>query len=445
MTLMNNTSFEIRESALLREKYYKYTHKCGLDIYVFPKKLSSTYAILGTRYGSIDSTFGIEGEGKMTTVPDGIAHFLEHKLFANEDGSDSFEKFSALGADANAYTSFNKTAYLFSATDAFEPSLCELIDFVTHPYFTKESVKKEIGIIAQEIKMYDDSPAEACYYGMLEGLYQYHGIRRNICGTEKSIAKITPELLYECYRVFYSPKNMALIVCGDVSPEEVVRIADSRLPKSAASPSLIRSEENKREPRAVFMPRVSKKMQISKPIFNIGIKDSDIPKEPRERLKRDAAMSILNEMLFSRAGELYSELFESGAVSPEMSYCYTINDSFAFNSIAGEADDPEYVLGRIRDYIKEKRKSGLKRADFERGKRVMYAEFVKEFDSTDAIANNLLSFAFEGTELLSYADIISEIRFEDTETLFKTAFDDELFTLSAIYPLDENTKQRRLK
>lgn len=433
---MKNIDLRIFESTLLREKYYKYTHECGLDIYVFPKKLSSTYALLGTHYGSIDNSFSLEGDEKTVSVPDGIAHFLEHKLFANEDGSDSFEHFSAIGADANAYTTFNKTAYLFSCTENFEAALSELIDFVTHPYFTDESVKKEQGIIAQEIKMYDDSPTEACYYGMLESLYEHHIIRRNICGSVESIEKITPELLYECYRVFYNPSNMALIVCGDVTPDEVIRIADEHLARECPKIKIIRATENSSESASVFKARSEKRMKVSKPIFNIGIKDTDIPASPVERQKKDAAMSILNEILFSRAGKLYSELFESAMISPEMSYCYTINESFAFNSIAGEADDPDAVLAKIREHIKKTAAKGLSISDFERGKRVMYAEFVKEFDSTEGIANNLFSFVFDGAEILGYADIINSISFDDVSALFEKVFKDEFFTISVVYPLD---------
>lgn len=430
---MKNAGFEIFESPLLRERYYRYIHKSGLPIYVFPKKLSSTYAIFGTRYGSIDNRFGVEGEHSVTAVPDGIAHFLEHKLFANEDGSDAFEHFSALGADANAYTSFNKTAYLFSCTENLEESLSELLDFVTHPYFTEESVRREQGIIAQEIKMYDDSPAEACYYGMLENLYEHHSIRRNICGTVDSISEITPELLYECYRVFYNTENMALIVCGDVQPEDILRIADKHLPDKKKDIRVIRESENELEPSEVYRSRSAKRMNVAKPIFNIGIKDVDIPQAPVDRLRRDAAMSILNEMLFARSGELYSEMFESGMISPEMSYCYTISESFAFNSLAGEADDPDAVLEKIKSYIREAK---LSEEGFEMGKRVMYAEFVKEFDSTESIANNLLSFVFDGSDMLGYADIISSVSFEDIKRLALTAFKEEYFTISVIYPLD---------
>ena len=229
--MMNN--FEIFESSAVREKYYLHHHPSGLDIYLFPKKLTTTYAVFGANYGSVDNTFKTSKDGDFITVPDGIAHFLEHKLFANEDGSDAFEHFSAFGADANAYTSFNKTAYLFSCTDNFEESLGELLDFVTHPYFTEDSVKKEIGIIAQEIKMYDDTPSDRCFYGMLEGMYEHHSIRRNICGSVDSISKITPKLLYDCYGTFYNLSNMALVISGDVELDTVIRIAPRRQKRSS--------------------------------------------------------------------------------------------------------------------------------------------------------------------------------------------------------------------
>ncbi|MBE6596411.1 MAG: insulinase family protein [Ruminococcaceae bacterium] len=428
-------NFEISESSLLREKYYKYTHPSGLSIYVFPKKLSTFYAILGTRYGSINSAFGVGGEYEMREVPDGIAHFLEHKLFANEDGSDAFEHFSELGADANAYTTVNSTAYLFSCTERFDEALGELIDFVTHPYFTRESVEKEQGIIAEEIRMYDDAPGEACYYGVLEGLYEHLSIRRNICGSVSSIKKITPELLYECYRVFYNLSNMALVVSGDIDPERVVEIADAHLPRSCRSIEIIRKDEGALERKGVYRRRVEKRMKVAKPIFRIGIKDAYVPKEAYPRQRREAAMHILNELLFARSGELYSELFESGAISPDMDYCYTCSRDFGYNLIAGEADDPEAVYSRIVEYIENAKKSGFSREDFERAKRVMYAEFVRWFDSADSIANNLLSFTLDGTDMLGYAEIISELTLDEVEALLHSALCEEYFAMSVVYPI----------
>ena len=434
---MSKYKFDTFENSLLREKYFKYTHSCGLDIYVFPKKLSSTYALLGTRYGSIDNSFASPDSQGVTEVPDGVAHFLEHKLFANEDGSDAFEHFSALGADANAYTSFNKTAYIFSCTDSFSDSLEVLIDFVYHPYFTEESIKKERGIIAQEIRMYEDYPGEACYYGMLEGLYEFHSIKRNICGTVESIEQISPNLLYDCFSTFYNPSNMVLIVCGDVSPDSVIETIDKHLPRKVEGPDIIKVPNQSLEEPSAFLPRKTKSMKVSKPIFNIGIKDIDIPSSPKERQRKDAAMSILNEMLFARAGSFYSELFENGMISPEMSYCYTISSSFAFTSIAGEADDPEAVFVKMKDYLRKLSTEGLSIEDFERGKKVMYAEFVKEFDSTENIANLMFSFIADGYELFDYTDVILNTKFEDVCELFKKSFCDEYFTMSVVYPLDK--------
>ncbi len=428
---------QIFHSDLIGEQYKKISHPSGLDIYIFPKKLTTYYAIFGVKYGSIHSRFSYSDSKSSVTLPDGIAHFLEHKLFAGEDGVDAFEHFAKLGADANAYTSFNKTAYLFSTTENFYESLSELLTFVTHPYFTEENVSNEVGIIAEEIKMYADSPSDRCYYGMLEGMYEHHSIRRNICGSEESIKQITPKLLYECHKAFYNLGNMGLFVCGDVDENEILKTVDAILPSCKEPFNILFNNENDTEKPQVYKSYVEEKMQVSKPMFSIGIKDTDIPKDAKDRQKKDATYSILDEMIFSRAGELYSKLFEQDIISPHLSYGYTAAPMAAYNSIAGEADDPKLVLSLILEHIKELKQKGLSYDDFKRGKRVMYAEFVKSFDSTDNIANNLLSFSFEDAELLSYADIIDSVTFEDVNKAFESAFDEEKITLSVILPLDK--------
>lgn len=423
-------------SERLREEYRKYEHPSGLDIYIFPKKMTTTYALFGTKYGSIHNRFRSAGEAEWLTVPDGIAHFLEHKLFTCEDGSDAFERFSEYGADANAYTSFNKTCYLFSCTDRFEDSLGELLDFVTHPYFTPEAVQSEIGIIGEEIRMYDDNPSDRCFYGMLEAMYETHSIRRNICGSAQSISRITPELLYQCYHTFYQLSNMALVVCGDVTDEEVLRIANAHLPSATQKKEILCANENETEAPTVHQSYREIRMQVSKPLFNIGFKDTDIPAEGDARQRKDAAMAILDEMLFSRAGALYNSLIERDMISPALSYGYSISESTAYNSLAGEAEDPRAVLEEIFRYLDQTRHCGLSRENFLRGKRVMYAEFVKSFDSTDNIANNLFSFLCEDSELLSYADILEQVTFEEVCSLFETAFRRECCALSVVLPLD---------
>ena len=418
----------------LREEYRKYKHPSGLDIYIFPKEMTSTYALFGTKYGSIHNQFR-EPNGDWMTVPDGIAHFLEHKLFTAEDGSDAFERFSEYGADANAYTSFNKTCYLFSCTDRFEESLAELLEFVTHPYFTPESVASEIGIIGEEIRMYDDNPSDRCFYGMLEAMYKNHSIRRNICGSAQSISQITADLLYRCYHTFYQLSNMALVVCGNVSDEVVLRIADQHLSGHSDKYTVVCPNENEAESPQVFEAYREQKMQVSKPIFNIGIKDVDIPKDGQTRQKKDAAMAILNEMLFSRAGQLYNQLIEKDMISPSLSYGYSISESVAYNSLAGEAEDPRAVLEEILTYLRGLNATDLPYEDFLRGKRVMYAEFVKSFDSTDSIANNLFSFICEDSEMLSYTELLEQVTYEEVCDLFRTSFREEAIALSVVSPL----------
>ena len=417
------------KSDLLGESYTLTHHKSGVDIYVFPKKMTTAYALFATNFGAVDDALDEKGEKRL---PDGIAHFLEHKLFAAPDGSDAFERFSEYGADANAYTSHTRTVYLFSATDRFEDSFGELLHFVTHPYFTEENVAKEQGIIAEEIRMCRDNPYDTCYYNMLEGLYREHPVKIDICGSISSISTITPAVLYEAYRQFYSLSNMVLVVCGDITPEAVLAIADQHLP--AAKDPVKPPRHTVTESPEVHHARISGTGQVAKPLFMIGIKDTDIPLGAEERLYKDAAMAVLGEMLFSESGELYSALFDEGLISPGLSADYALTRDFAFYQIAGEANDPEAVYTRIMDHIAACAEKGLSKSDFERARRVEYAEYIKSFDSTEEIANTLLSFAVEGADIFSYAEVLQSLQLEDVERFLRTVFDPSHVTLSVIYP-----------
>ena len=431
---MKKTEFS---SVLLREKYTLIEHESGLSVYVFPKRLTTTYALFATKYGSVDNAFRLDGEE--ITAPDGIAHFLEHKLFENEDGSDSFARFSALGADANAYTSYQRTAYLFGCTEHFEESLEELLTFVTSPHFTDASVKKEQGIIAEEIRMYEDSPWDRCQRMLLCALYHNHPVRKNICGSIKSIGKITPELLYRCHRAFYHPANMALVVCGDVTAERVMSVVDRVLPKESNPHTLERLLPG--EPPTVAKKRIECRMQVSKPLFYIGVKDPVIPKDPKERLWRDAAMTLLDEILFSRSGELYSALFEEGIITPSFFSGYSLTDSFAYHCISGEADDPEEVLRRVKAYIAQVIERGIDCEVFERCRRVLYSDELRAYDSTEEIANRLLSFVFDDAEMFSYPTLLQSITQGALEGLLKEAFLEDYFAISIVYPLETEEKE----
>lgn len=423
------TEQKLFTSQLLGECYTYIKHSSGLPIYIFPKKMMTSHALFATDFGSVDIYLDQKGEQRL---PDGVAHFLEHKLFTNEDGSDSFERFSALGADANAYTSHTRTVYLFSATDRFLDSLAELIDFVTHPFFEKESVEREKGIIGEEIRMCRDNPYDRCYYNMLAGLYREHPIKTEICGSVRSISEITPTVLYDTYRTFYHLSNMALVVSGDVTVDEVIAVADAHLPNWSVPVVIPRVQVN--EAPYAHIERTEVTGQVAKPIFCIGVKEAVLPEDPVERARRDAGLTILSEMLFSPSGDLYRDLFERGMISPEFSADYALTRGFGFLQICGEADDPDAVYQEIQQYLNAQKEKGLSREDFERAKRVEFAEYIKGFDSTEEIANTLLAFVFDDTDLFSYADIVEKMEFSYVERLFEEFFAKDRFTLSIVKP-----------
>ena len=360
----------------------------------------------------------------------GIAHFLEHKLFSCEDGSDAFEKFAALGADANAYTSFSKTVYLFSCTENFYESLEQLLSFVSSPYFTEDGVERERSIIEQEIRMCDDSPYDKVSRNLLYAMYGDCEISENACGSVESISRITPELLYENYGLFYRPSNMALVVCGDVDKDRVIELAETFSPEKQIKGEVLKKYPNITE--KVFKPYVEQKMPVGKTVFELGVKDARVPDDPRERLKRDVAMTVLDEILFSRAGELYGDMLESGLISPSYSYGYSMSKELAFHSISGESDKPKQVLERVRAHIEKVKQRGIPEGDFLRCKRVLEAEFIRDFDSTDDIANSLIDFAFDGAKIFEYRKIIEELTYPDVCKCLEEAFCEEYFALSVI-------------
>ena len=423
---------KVYESLKLDEKYYGFTHSSGLRVFVFPKKLSTSYALFATNYGSLENCFKVSTEDEFVTVPAGIAHFLEHKMFENEEGKDTFELFGKTGASANAYTSFDKTAYLFSSTDKFYESLEILIDFVTHPYFTPETVAKEQGIIAQEIQMYEDNPNTRVYYELMRALYKNHDVRTEIAGSVESISHITSDLLYKCYNTFYNLNNMVLCVCGEVDTQKVADVLDKTLVKA---PDFEVDRVYKDESAEVYKAYTETKMQVAKPQFAIGVKDTSIPKDLREFSKKDFGMRILNEILFSSSSEFFNDMYEKGILNSQFSCEYDSASSFAYNYYSGETDDPLEFLGILKDYIKQMQKKHIDKDAFLRAKRTVYADFVRLFDSTDEIANELVSYALLGINLFDNVEILDSIDIDYIEKLLCESFKDEYFAISVVSPI----------
>lgn len=428
--------YRIKENQMLNEKYFSFKHKSGLEVYVFPKEMTTSYAIFATRYGAVDNKFKLKTDLEYTTVPDGIAHFLEHKLFECEGGIDAFELFAKTGASANAFTSNTMTGYLFSCTEKFNESLKILLDFVTHPYFTRETVQKEQGIIAQEIKMYDDNPGARLHKELMNALYKKNKIKIEVAGTVESIGEINSEILYKCYNTFYNLNNMTLAICGNVDVNEVEAVCDQVL-ELAPEIEVIRDSEDADEPREVNQKRVFCNLDVSKPIFAIGIKDTSIPNDARERVKKAYATEILDEILFSQSSKFYNELYEENLIAQDLSNGCEITKGFSFNVISSESSDPEKVYSRFVEYIEETKKKGLDKEAFELSKRTVYASNIKSFDSTEDIANNFIFNHFDGADLLDAPQIIEEIDIEYVTKLLNEGFKEEYYAMSIVNPIGE--------
>lgn len=424
----------VTESQLLEEKHYRFKHKSGLEVYVFPKDLTTSYAIFATRYGSMDNKFKLSTDKEFTIVPDGIAHFLEHKLFECEGGIDAFELFAKTGASANAYTSNTMTGYLFSATDNFYESLEILLDFVTHPYFTEETVQKEMGIIGQEIGMYEDRPGSRLNKELLKALYKKNKIRIDIAGTCESIAEINADILYKCYNTFYNLNNMTLAVCGDVDVDKVNEICDKIL-KVAKPIEIIRDYEDDDEPKEVNKKRAYLQMDVSKPIFSIGIKDTNISKCPKERAKKSYATEILNEMLFSQSSSFYNELYDANLISIDFSSGCELTKYYSFNVLSSESSNPELVYKKFVDYVEETKKKGLDKESFDLAKKTIYSSNIKSFDSTEEIGDKLIFNVFDDFDILDASDVINSITLEYVSDILKEGFKEEYYTMAVVEPL----------
>ncbi len=432
------TNKTLYTSPSLGETYEEMTHKSGLRVLVCPKDMSATHAMLGVGYGSADMPKHLSrGLPKGEKTPLGLAHFLEHKMFEAADGSSVDLRFAELGAEVNAYTSYDRTVYYISCTKHFSEALTCLLRLVSELHVSRASVNREADIIAEEIRMNDDSPFERCYAELLRAMYKNHRVREEICGTEASIARITPRLLRAHFEAFYRPDNMVLSVAGNVTAEEVMALVDTCF--EAVAPSEPLTEKlSVSEPLSPYKSCTEIRMQVSKPLFCIGVKDQRLPATPREIFRRDLCMTVLSEMLFSRSGEFYSHLFEQEIITPTYSYGSSIGQGYGYFVVSGEGDDPQLVYDRFCDYIALVKARGLSPEDFERSRRILYADYVTGFDATEDIAQSLLTYAMDGMDLFEFIPTVTSMTLEDVTALFDESFSPEQFVLSVVYPLDKS-------
>ena len=414
--------------ALLDEQYREIRHPSGLTIRVLHKDgYKSSFALFATKYGSIDTKIQ-QPDGTFRTIPEGTAHFLEHKLFESED-LDAFERFAKTGANANAFTSFDMTAYLFSCAEHFSENLEILLDFVQSPYFTEQTVRKEQGIIGQEIRMYKDSADWEVEFNLLRALYHHHPVRIDIAGTEQTIAQISADLLYGCYRNFYDLNNMVLAVAGKATAEEVLAVADKVL-KSAAGKAAVR--EFVPEPKAPAMPYIEEKMPVSVPSFALGYKETLTTPERTE--KEVLCTSILLDAIAGRASELYKRLLDEGLINNGFSTQFFYGFGYADCEFSGESRDPQRTAQLIREAVAACHKSGIDRESFERAKKKIYGRIVMGFNDVENVAISLAETYFAGSDLFERARLCRELTLEDVNARLAGILDDETTALSVVLP-----------
>jgi len=418
----------------LGEKLFSHRSDNGLMTYILPKRnFNKVFAMYSTHYGSIDSEFIVPGTGEHLKVPEGIAHFLEHKMFEMEYGN-VFDKFAELGASSNAFTNYTNTTYLFSATSFFEQNLKLLLEFVETPYFTKKSVEKEKGIIAQELRMYEDESEWQVLLNLLRCLYYNHPVRIDIGGTVESIQKIDVDALYKCYNTFYHPSNMILFVTGCIEPERVFELVENHENKKdiGTQPPIERIYPE--EPASINSPSCVVRLDVAEPMFLMGFKDTDVGYEGFELLKKEISIGILLEVLFGKSSEFYERLYDQGLIDDRFSFSYEGQKDYGFCSIGGETRDPDRLHKEVLEGISQNQAKGLSEQDFSRVKKKFLGDVIQGFNSVEFIATSFVSYHHKGIDIFDYIKALDEVRFEDVTEKLRSFFDFSKHATSTVMP-----------
>lgn len=416
---------EIIENQKIGEKYIRIKHPSGCTICLYPmENYSSAYALFGTNYGSVDTTFKTDEDEDFVVVPEGIAHYLEHKLFENDE-CDAFELYAKTGANANAFTSFDKTAYLFSCSQKFEENLEILLNFVQEPYFTDETVQKEQGIIGQEIKMYQDDPGWRVFFNGLQAVYHNNPVRIDIAGTVESIAKINKELLYRCYNTFYNLNNMVLSIAGNFDVDKTLEICD-RLLKKSADHKLEKIIPD--EPYEVKEKSVTVKLSCAQPMFNIMYK---FPKmTEKEAAKAYIVYNNLFETCLGRTSAFYTEMYEQGLINETFNVGVFNGRGFFVGVIDGESKEPQIVMDRVNSELKRLRTAKPDRQEFENIKKRTYGELLASLGSVENVATSVLSAEMAGISAFEYIKLAAEVTYDDIiEALDKLDIDNSCISI----------------
>lgn len=416
----------------IQETIYQMKLDNGLEVFLLPKEeVAKTYGIFMTNYGSTDRTFiPIDGD-KEVTVPDGVAHFLEHKLFEKED-RDVFSDFLRQGASPNAYTSFTKTAYLFSTTKMVEENVITLLDFVQDPFFSDESVEKEKGIISQEIKMYDDQPDWQSFMGTIKNMFENHPVNIDIAGTVSSINEITKDDLYTCYDTFYHPANMVLFVIGNFDQQSLMQTIE----KNQSEKKFPEVQEVKRhveeEPNNVSVKENVIHLPVSIPKVTIGIKESNELLDAEQFLKRETIQSMLLDYFFSPSGPFYEELYEEHLIDDSFEYSTSVEEEFSFSLISSNTEKPDEFANRIKQLLLRTREMNVSEEAFETMKKKRIGQLLRGMNSLEFIANQFINYHFAGIDFLNIPTFIQNLTVTEVNEFLKDWINEERLTVCKI-------------
>lgn len=420
--------------AILKDTLYTERLPNGLSVMVLRKPgFTTVTGRVAVQYGSIDSTFIDPGTGQLVAVPEGIAHFLEHKLFEEEWGNVS-DRFSEMGAESNAYTTYSHTSYYFETTQNFAECMSLLLDFVQTPHFTDESVAKEQGIIDQEIRMYLDDPGWRAQMMMMEALYVEHPVRLDIAGTVESIKRIDKETLYLCHQTFYHPSNMVVFVAGDVDPHEVVRMAADSFGRHQYKPQAEIKRVLPEEPRHVKERRRSEQLVVSQPMFRLGFKETPLGQGGRPLLERDLLTTLVLDALIGRGSDLYNELYEEGLIDQRFGFEHSQEPTYGYTFFAGPTPDPDALEKRLLAGIAQAREQGLPKADFDRAKKKALGRTIATMNHLDSIAYITMDGYFKDVSLFDLLPVAQSLTVEAANQRLREHLDPEQAVVTLITP-----------
>ncbi len=416
----------------LKETLYHEKLDNGLDVYLLKKEgFIKTYGIFNTDFGSNDLVFIPRGEDEFLKVNDGIAHFLEHKMFYLKDGSDANEHFAKLGASSNAYTTNTRTAYLFSTTQNQDQCIELLLDFVQELDITEESVEKEKGIIAQEIKMYDDDPSWRLYFGSIANLYVNHPIRIDIAGTVESVYDITKAELDKCYNTFYHPDNMMLFVVGNIDIEHTMELIKANQAAKTFAPKqeIVRAKID--EPEHIDVPTSILSMDVSVKKLYVSIKVNEIIEDTIKNLRRDLAFDLFFDCVFAKSSDLYTDWMKKGIINSTFGSSYTQEKDYAFIQLGGDCEDLELYQKTLTDFVRNIDDVVVDVPTFERLKKRNIGQYILGFNSNESTASNFSRYYYDGVNAFEVVDLMQEITLEEVLDVRKY-FKEELMSVTII-------------